>query len=135
MPTKASRPNTSDLVAAIRDAKRLEIRAGSQPHRFIGIWAVVTAGRVFVRSWSFKPRSWYRMLLHEPQGVVRIAGREVPFRAAHTRSERLKAAVDQAYLEKYDRPGEVAYARDMTRAKSRGTTTELILTAAEVIRP
>jgi hypothetical protein len=135
MPTKPRRANVTGLVAAIRDAKRLEIRAGSHPHRFIGIWAVVTGGRIFVRSWSLKPRSWYRTLLEEPQGVVRIAGREVPFRAAHTRSERLKAAVDRGYLKKYDRPGEVAYARDMTRAKSRGTTTELVLTATEVRRP
>jgi len=127
MPTKASRGVASDLVAVIRDARRLDIRAGSQPHRFIGIWAVVTAHRVFVRSWSLKPRSWYRTLLIEPHGVVRIAGREVPFRAVRTRSERLKAAVDRAYLEKYNKPGEVTYARDMVRARSRLTTTELVL--------
>jgi hypothetical protein len=120
------------VVALIRDAKRIAIRAGSQPHRFIGIWAVVVDGRVFVRSWSLKPRSWYRTLLEEPHGVVRIGDREVPFRAVQTRSKRLKAAVDRAYLKKYDRLSEIPYARDMTRAKSRGTTTELVLTDVEV---
>jgi hypothetical protein len=43
-----------------------------------------------------------------------------------TRSERLKAAVDRAYLAKYTSPGSVKYARDLGRAKSRETTTELV---------
>ena len=45
-------------VAAIHEAKILGIRAGTKPHRIIGIWAVVVEGRVFVRSYSLKPRSW-----------------------------------------------------------------------------
>ena len=32
----------------------------------------------------------------------------------------------RAYLEKYDTPGSLKYARDMGRAKSRATTTELV---------
>jgi hypothetical protein len=44
-------------VAAIRDGKILGIRAGTKPHRIIGIWAVVVEGRVFVRSYTLKPRS------------------------------------------------------------------------------
>jgi len=46
----------------------LAIRAGTEPHRFIGIWAVVVDGRVFVRSWSLKPRSWYRTFREDPVG-------------------------------------------------------------------
>ena len=113
-------------MAVIRDGKILGIRAGTEPHRFIGIWAVVVEGRVFVRSWSLKPRSWYRTFLEEPRGAVQVAGREIPVRAVHTRSERLKDAVDRAYLEKYNTPGSVKYARDLGRAKSRATTTELV---------
>ena len=33
------------VVAAIRDGQVLGIRAGTQPHRIIGIWAVVVEGR------------------------------------------------------------------------------------------
>jgi hypothetical protein len=116
----------AEIVAAIRDGKVLGIRAGTQPHRFIGIWAVVVDGRVFVRSWSLKPRSWYRTFLEEPRGAVQVAGRELPVRAVRTRSERLKRAVDRAYLEKYNTPGAVRYARDLGRARSRATTTELV---------
>lgn len=122
---KAERRFTDDVLAAIRDGKVLRLRAGRGPHRLIGIWAVVVEGRVFVRSWSLKPRSWYRTFLEEPSGVINIDGHEIPIRAVRTRSERLKAAIDQAYLEKYNTPGSLKYARDMGSAKSRATTTEL----------
>ena len=114
------------VVAAIRDGQVLGIRAGTQPHRIIGIWAVVVEGRVFVRSWSLKPRSWWRTFLEEPRGIVQAAGRTIPVRAIQTRSERLKEAIDRAYLEKYHTPGSLKFARDLGRAKSRGTTTELV---------
>lgn len=114
------------VVAAIRDGRILGLRAGTQPHRFIGIWAVVVEGRVFVRSWSLKPRSWYRTFLVEPRGAIQVAGREISIRSVRTRGERLKDAVDRAYLEKYNSPGAIKYARDLGRAKSRATTTELV---------
>ena len=114
------------VVAAIRDGQVLGIRAGTQPHRIIGIWAVVVEGRVFVRSWSLKPRSWWRTFLEEPRGIVQAAGRTIPVRAIQTRSERLKEAIDRAYLEKYHTPGSLKFARDLGRARSRGTTTELV---------
>src|ERR1700750_1271379 len=89
-----------EFLAAIRDGKILGIGAGTQPHRFIGIWAVVVEGRVFVRSWSLKPRSWYRTFLLEPVGAIEVGGRKISVRAVRTRSDRLKAAVDRAYLAK-----------------------------------
>jgi len=122
----ASRRFPKNVVAAIRDGQIIGLRAGTEPHRFIGIWAVVVEGRVFVRSWSLKPRSWYRTFLEEPRGAIQVAGREISVRAVQTRSERLKDAVDRAYLEKYHTPGAIRFARDLGRAKSRATTTELV---------
>ncbi len=123
---KAKRRFPDDIVAAIRDSHIVGVRAGKEPHRFIGIWAVVVEGRVFVRSWSRKPRSWWRTFLKEPRGALQVDGREMRVRAVRTRSERLKDAVDRAYLEKYRTPGSIKYARDLGRAKSRATTTELV---------
>jgi hypothetical protein len=123
---KTPRRFTRKTIAAIRDGKILGIRAGTEPHRFIGIWAVVVEDRVFVRSWSIKPRSWYRTFLVEPRGTINVDGREIAIRAVHTRSERMKDAVSRAYLEKYNTPGSLKYARDLGRAKSRATTTELV---------
>ena len=125
----------TELVAAIRDGWSIAIRAGSKPHRFIRIWAVVVEDRVFVRSWSLEARSWYRTLLVEPHGVVQAGRKTVPFRAARARGESLKAAVDRAYLRKYARPGEAHYARDLCGARSRATTTELVLEGEAGARP
>jgi len=73
-----------------------------------------------------EPNSWYRVFLQEPRGTIQIDGREIAVRAVHTRSERLKDAIDRAYLEKYKTPGSIKFARDLGRAKSRATTTELV---------
>ncbi len=124
MATKRGFPE--DVVAAIDGGKILGIRAGTRPHRVIGIWVVVVEKRVFVRSWSVKPGGWYRTFLEEPRGVIEVSGRQIPVRAVPTRSERLKGAIDHAYLEKYSTPGSIKYARDLGRAKSRATTTELL---------
>ena len=115
-----------DVLNAIRDGKIIGIRAGTKPHRIIGIWAVVVERRVFVRSWSLKERSWYRTFLEEPRGVIQVLEQEIPVRAVQTRSERLKNLVSRAYLEKYNTRGSIKYAQDMGRAKSRNTTTELV---------
>jgi len=114
------------VLAAITTGQILGIRAGTPPHRFIGIWAVVVKGRVFVRSWSLQERSWYRTFLVDPRGAIQVAGRAVAVRAVRTRSESLKDAVSRAYLEKYDTPGSIRYARDLGGKKSRATTTELV---------
>ena len=123
---KPRRRFTSKDLEAIRLGKIVGVRAGTEPHRVIGIWAVVARGRVFVRSWSLKPRSWYRTFLETPRGILSIDGREIPVRAVHTRSEPLKAAVDLAYAQKYNTPGSLKYVRDLRRPRSRNTTTELV---------
>ncbi|MBC7788422.1 MAG: DUF2255 family protein [Anaerolineae bacterium] len=120
------RPFPSDIVSAIHKAKILGIKAGSEPHRFIGVWVVVAERRVFVRSWSVKPRGWYATFLEESSGAMSVDGREMPVRAVHTTSERLKDAVDRAYAEKYKTPAAMKYVRDLCGTKSRATTTELV---------
>ena len=123
---KAKQNSPKEIIAAIREGKILGIRAGAKPHRIIGIWAVVVEGRVFVRSWSLKPRSWYRTFLEEPRGVIEVSGRRIPVRAVFTRSERLKSLVDRAYREKYNTPGSLHFVRGFKEKKRRDTTTELV---------
>lgn len=125
MPPKARRP--SPLVSQVRDAWSVAIRAGRRSHRFIRIWAVVVAGRVFARSWSVSSGGWYEALVAERHGVLRVGRNVVPIRAVRARGEALKAAVDRAYLRKYPRAGEARYARDLCRPRSRATTLELRL--------
>jgi hypothetical protein len=114
------------IVAAIRDGKILGIRAGTKPHRVIGIWVVVVEGRVFVRSYTLKPRSWWRTFLEEPRGIIEINGRKLRVRPVFTRSERIKKAVDRAYAEKYNTPGSLHFVKGFRVKKRRDTTTELV---------
>lgn len=121
VPARFPRP----VLDRIRDGLMIKIRAGVEPHRFIGIWAVVVDDRVFVRSWSIKPRSWYRTFLTDRRGAIQIGDQEIAVRARPAIGERIRDAVDRAYLEKYHTKGWVKYARDLGRPKSRATTTEL----------
>ena len=116
----------TEIAGAIRKSKVLGIRAGTGPHRIIGIWAVVVEGRVFVRSWSLKPDGWYRTFREDPRGTIAIEGRELPARAVRTRSERLKDAVDQAYHAKSNTPASLKYVKDLCQENCRATTTELV---------
>lgn len=104
----------------------MRLRAGSGDHRFIGIWFALVEDRVFIRSWSVKANGWYRTFLGEPRGAIRVADFEIAVRAVRIRSERLRNAVDRAYLAKYNTAGALKYAKDLARAKSRATTTELV---------
>jgi len=122
---KANERFSDHILAVFGESKGLRIRAGTAPHRFIGIWLVVVNDCVFVRSWSVKPRGWYRTFLEEPRGTVRIANRKIAVRAVRTRDKRVRDAVDRAYLDKYNTPGAIKYARDLGSAQSIATTLEL----------
>jgi hypothetical protein len=125
MPVKARFPD--DILAAMEKEKIMGLRAGTDSaHRVIGVWMVVVERRVFIRSWSMKPRSWWRTFLEDPYGSLFIGDREIPIRAIQTRSERLKDLVSQAYKGKYKTPGAIQYVKEMSRKKSRDTTTELV---------
>ena len=114
------------IAAAIHAAKILGIRTGTKPHRIIGIWAVVVEGRVFVRSYSLKERSWYRTFHEDPRGVIEVNGKQFRVRPVFTRSERLKKLVDKAYAEKFPTPGSRVFVEGFKEKRRRDTTTELV---------
>ncbi|MEO5886805.1 MAG: DUF2255 family protein [Anaerolineales bacterium] len=120
---------TEDILATIHKEKILGIRAGQDlDHCVIGIWAVVVDGRVFVRSWSMKPRSWWRTFLEDPYGEIFVSKDEIgiKIRAVKVQSEKIKDLVSAAYRQKYNTRGSVGYVEDMSRSPSRDTTTELV---------
>jgi hypothetical protein len=122
----ATRKFPREVVDAIHEAKILGIRAGTRPHRVIGIWAVVVEGRVFVRSYSLKPRSWWRTFREQPRGVIEVNGKTISVRPVFTRSERLKTLVDRAYAEKFPTPGARVFVAGFKEKQRRDTTTELV---------
>lgn len=117
------------IIKTLDQEKILGIRAGSDgSHRVIGVWVVVVDGRVFIRSWSMKPRSWWRTFLEDPYGEIFLPNRKrgIKVRAVQVKSEIVKDAVSAAYKEKYNTPGSIQYVKEMSRKKSRDTTTEFV---------
>jgi len=112
------------LLRHLTESKILRIRAGIE-HRFIGIWVVVVKDRVFIRSWSVKAGGWYKTFLKDPSGAIQVEDKEIEIRAVPIKDKRLRDAIDQAYLEKYNTKGSLKYAKDLGSAKSRATTIEL----------
>ena len=114
------------VLSLLRGARMLGIRAGTESHRFTGIWFVVVGERVFVRPWNDKPTGWRRAFLDEPRGAIALADREIPVRARQARGERLFDAIDAAYAEKYDTKASLKWVRGFETARRRKTTIELL---------
>jgi hypothetical protein len=123
---RMTRRFSGPIVAAIDESKILGIKAGARSdHRFIGIWAVVVGGRVYVRSWTQKPGGWYRTFLDDPLGTIQVGERQLRIRAVRARGERIRDAVERAYAKKYPTPGSVKYVRGFRSGRRRDTTMEL----------
>jgi hypothetical protein len=115
------------VLSSIGEAKILGVRAGARSdHRYIGIWTVVVDGRVFARSWAQKPGGWYRTLLDDPLGTIRVGERGLRVRAVRVRSKRVRDAVEGAYATKYSTPSSVKYVRGFRTARRRDTTLEFV---------
>jgi hypothetical protein len=113
------------VLRQLDESKYLMIRAG-QEHRFIWVWVVVVKGRVYIRSWNDKRAGWYRAFLEEPRGAIQIGEREIAVRAKRATTERIMAAVEAAYAEKYTTPASLRYVRGFKTPRRRATTTELV---------
>ena len=114
-----------DVREALGHSKILGVRAGTE-HRFTGVWPVVVAGRLFVRSWNDKPTGWFRAFRKQPLGTIQIAGLEIPVRARLTRSARLRQAVTVAYGEKYNTKASRKWVDGFAEPARELTTVELV---------
>jgi hypothetical protein len=115
---------TKRRLAAIHRTKMLGIRAGRE-HRFTWVWVVVVDDRVFIRSWNDTPTGWSRAFEEQPLGAIRIADREIAIRARKARGERLMAAIERAYGEKYTTPASLRYVRGFKTPRRRRATIEV----------
>ena len=114
------------LLSLIDTVKIVGVRAGSAPHRYLGVWIVVVDRRVFVRSWNDRPDGWDRAFTQDPVGKLQAGERELRVRARKVRGERLLDAIDAAYAAKYPTPGSRKYVRGFRLARRRATTLELM---------
>lgn len=103
------------------------IRVGPGREAFLDIWMVEVQGRVFARSWNRSHSGWFGALLQGQAGEVRFGEREAAVRGERPDPEAgLMERIDQAYLERFTQPGNVAYARAISRPEYHPFTIELV---------
>jgi hypothetical protein len=120
-----ARQFSKPILHMLYEGKILGVRAGVKPHRFLPVWMVVVADRLFIRSWNDQPTGWHRAFDADPRGTIQIGFRQVRVRARHATGARLMAAIDRAYKEKYPTPGSRKFVRGLASKRRRATTTEL----------
>jgi len=125
---KIRRGFPATVLSLLLENRMLGVRAGTEGHRFTGIWFVVVAGRLFVRPWYDKPTGWYRAFARDPRGAILVSELEIPVRARMTRGERLYDAVDAAYSAKYTTKASQKWVLGFALPRRRKTTTELLPT-------
>ena len=116
---------TDALVEAIRNAKILGVRAGTE-HRYTGVWVVVVDGRVFVRSWNDKPTGWFRAFRKQPRGMIQVGGLEVPVRAKLVSGARIRDAVTAAFGQKYNTKASLKWVEGFAEPARAVTTLEFV---------
>src|SRR5688572_29275070 len=115
------------VVDAVDAAKIMGIKAGAKsPHKFVGVWPVVVAGRVYARSWTLTKGGWYHTFLEDPLGTLQVGDREIRVRAVRARSERVRDRVEEAYADKYDTKASQKYVRGFRTARRRDATMEFV---------
>lgn len=84
-----------------REEVEIETRAADGTVHRVIIWAVVDDGEVFVRSVRGAKARWYRELMREGSGVLRVAEEHIPVRAIQAPDEASVTRTTQALHRKY----------------------------------
>jgi hypothetical protein len=84
-----------------RQEVEIETRAADGTVHRVTIWAVVDGGEVFVRSVRGAVARWYRELLREGTGVLRVGEEHIPVRATQAPDDVSISRTTQALQRKY----------------------------------
>jgi len=119
-----------ELFAVLRKSKAIRVRRHRRPslHRDMVChgWAPRRGALVERQTTGLVLGAFLR----EPGGTIRVGKVEVAIRALPISGKRLRDSVDRAYRKKHDAGGELKYAKDLTRERSRATTIEFVTTRA-----
>jgi hypothetical protein len=99
----------ADTLNVVASVKELAIRTARHPATSVVIWAVVSDGALFVRSFRGGAGRWYRDLADGGRAALQAGGRTLEVEAVPVRDEGVVARVSQAFLSKY-RPSPFAEA-------------------------
>lgn len=96
-------PEQLDLIGSARELVIAVRRTDGTLRPWTPIWVVCADGEVYVRTWYRRSTGWFGVALRTKQARVRVPGMEadVTVEDIGTGPARLRAAIDDAYREKY----------------------------------
>ncbi|GAA4312807.1 hypothetical protein GCM10023115_30870 [Pontixanthobacter gangjinensis] len=90
----------------------IEVKGGTTRESFLPIWMVEVNGRLFSRSWNKSSRSWFTEFQKTGLGEIKYGNSIIKVRGKQLSAEDpLQPEISKAYLEKYDQPANLEYAR------------------------
>jgi hypothetical protein len=113
-----------DKVGSAEELKIAALRPDGSLRPYTTIWVVRVGDDLYVRSYRGRDSDWFRSVLRRPEGQIRAGGveREVTFTEP---GDVGKAAIDQAYRDKYSRFGS-AYVDPMVARNASAATLQLV---------
>lgn len=115
-----------DFYKFLAENTLTEIKGGTKRDKFLKIWIVNVDGRIFARTWSKSPRSWFPTLLEEGVGEIRYDDKVIKISAIRNNDPETNKLVDKAYLERYTQPENIKYAVGITQKEYWEYTVELL---------
>ncbi|AVR44380.1 DUF2255 domain-containing protein [Christiangramia fulva] len=105
-----------DFYSYLANNTLVEIKGGLTRPSFLKIWMVEVDKRIFARSWNKSERSWFTEFQKTGIGeikfgdkVIRVKGKKI------NASNPINQKISEAYLKKYDQPGNLKYAEGISQ--------------------
>ncbi len=121
-------PFTRALLDRLAATDEIDIETRSAPEassHLVPIWVVVVNEEVYVRSVRGTSGRWFRNLVRNPIGAIRMAETRFAVRAEVVNDDQIIKQVSEAYLKKY---AESPYANSIVAPQTLNATLHLILT-------
>lgn len=105
-----------DLYEYMTNHTLIEIKGGTTRPTFLPIWMVEVDKRIFARSWNKSEKSWFTEFQRTGVGEIKYADRILKVKGKKLSPEDpLNQKISEAYLRKYDQPGNLKYSEGISQ--------------------
>lgn len=109
------------------------IKCGTDRARFTDIWMVNVGNRVFARSWNKSTKSWFTEFINTKKGQIKFGNETVNVIGIKLdKYDPIQFKIDQAYLNKYDQPYNIEYAKGISQPEYSDYTMEFIVNLFDI---
>lgn len=115
-----------DFYTYLANNTLIGIKAGLERETFLDIWMVAVDKRVFARSWSKSPRSWFTEFIESGKGQVKYGNNIIAVQGKKLDpNDKIQKSIDKAYLGKYTQKENLEYAKGISQPEYSQYTLEL----------